>query len=85
MRSGARHANTLWWRRRLWKISRYPRDCVRQLNAGLPRPAVQQLDLHARPDASMTTLLKQSPIEPIDGTSPDCCARRVNAHVMHCN
>jgi hypothetical protein len=29
---------------------------------------------------SMTALSKQSPIEPIEGTSPESIARRVNAH-----
>jgi hypothetical protein len=28
----------------------------------------------------MTALSKQSPIEPIEGTSPESIARRVNAH-----
>jgi Txe/YoeB family toxin of Txe-Axe toxin-antitoxin module len=32
----------------------------------------------------MTALSKQSPIEPMDGTSPESWARRVNAHEVNC-
>ena len=32
-------------------------------------------------DGLIIALSKQSPIEPIDGTSPESMARRVNAHV----
>ena len=33
---------------------------------------------------SMTALSKQSPTEPIDGSSPDSTARRVNAQELNC-
>ena len=33
---------------------------------------------------SITELSKQSPIEPIDATSPDSCARRVKAQEVNC-
>ena len=53
-------------------------DGVRELDLRLPAPAVEQLDLN--PAQKDSALSKQSPIEPIEGTSPESRARRVNAH-----
>jgi hypothetical protein len=54
-------------------------DRVGQLDPGAPPPPVEQLHLHPGPQNDSTTALsKQSPMDPIDGRSPDRLARSVN-------
>lgn len=55
-------------------------DRVGQLESRVPPLAVQQLDLPSRQNDSIWPLSLQSPIEAIDGTSPESSARRVKAH-----
>ena len=56
---------------------------VGQLDARLPLPAVESSVCMRPQNDSMTELSKQSPIEPIDATSPNSCARRVNAQEVN--
>ena len=53
---------------------------VGQLDPGGPSPAVQEFYLHPKPRTTPSTRYQNSPRRtPIEGTSPDCCARSVNA------
>jgi hypothetical protein len=54
---------------------------VRQLDPGLPLLAVQQFDLHRRPESvSITALSRPSPTVPNDGNSPAERIFCVNTH-----
>ena len=60
-----------WRRRRLWKISM----CSKIAFASSTCMRDQ--------NASIIALSSQSPTDPIDGTSPDCLARSVNAQEVN--
>ena len=58
-------------------------DRVGQLDPRAPPTAVQQVDLHPGQNDSTMALSKQSPVEPIEGRSPDRLARSVNAQEVN--
>jgi len=58
-------------------------DLVGELGSRPPRRTIKKLDLHPDPNDSMTALSKQSPMEPIEGTSVERFARSVNDHEMN--
>ena len=58
-------------------------DRVGELNAGVPAFADEQPDLHAYQNDSTMALSKQSPTEPIEGSSPESTARSVNAQEVN--
>lgn len=66
----------------LWKISRYSKMALAISTRVFHRFGFSSSTcIRAQSDSTMA-LSKQSPTDPIDGRSPDSCARRVNAHDM---
>ena len=59
-------------------------DGVGELDPRAPPLAVEEFDLHPAQNESMTALSKQSPTEPIDGSSPESIARRVKVQEVNC-
>jgi hypothetical protein len=68
---------------RLWKISRYSKMAWANLILVRQRFLLRTSTWRRPQNDSMTALSKQSPTDPIDGSSPDWRTRRVNAHEVN--
>jgi len=81
---GVRIQRLLRRRWRLWEILRYSEIASANSIRVFHRQRFSG-SVRMRPQNDLMTLLsKQSPIEPIDATSPDSWARRVNAQDVDC-
>lgn len=72
-----------WRRRRLWKISMYSKIAFASSTRVFQRRESSSSTCMRDQNASIIALSSQSPTDPIDGTSPDCLARSVNAQEVN--
>ena len=80
---GLRIPRALCRRLRLWEDLQVFEDRVGELYPSLPSSAVEQLDLHPGPERFDDGVVEAITDEPIEGTTPESRARRVNAQEVN--